>query len=61
MRLIAVFNLPLILLALVVGAAAAPSGSDPDRKAEGPSLLSTAPLYTFLFNSMIAGPIIHIG
>jgi hypothetical protein len=61
MRLIAVFNIPFILLALVVGAAAAPSGNDPDHKEEGPSLFFTAPLYTFLVNSTIGGSIIHIG
>ena len=51
MRFIAVFNLPVILLALVVGTAAAPSGAEPASKS---GLSPFAPVTLFsLFNSTI--------
>ena len=49
MRLIAVFNLPVILLALVVGAAAAPSGSTNGDKASPKSGLSPFSPVTLFF------------
>jgi hypothetical protein len=48
MRLIAVFNLPAILLALVVGAAAAPSGAD--AKPDAGLFTFCAFFYTVLFD-----------
>ena len=45
MRLLAIINLPVILLALVIGAAAAPSGANP-RPASG---LFTFCFYTIFF------------
>ena len=65
MRLIAVFNLPVILLALVVGAAAAPSGGSTAGTLPGPkSGLSPFAIVTlfFLLNSTIeGGEVIQIG
>jgi hypothetical protein len=56
MRLIAVFNLPVILLALVVGAAAVPSGSPSGDKPSPKSGLSPfAPVTLFWFDSKIEG------
>jgi hypothetical protein len=51
MRLIAVFNLPVILLALVVGAIATPLGEGAGRPSVMDEGLSDfAPLHLYLFN-----------
>ena len=60
MRFIAVFNLPVILLALVVGAAAAPSGAEPASKS-GLSPLAPVTLFSLFISTIVVRPKVKTG